>query len=91
MTRKKTEPNYELLFKSAVTGLQNTYSQYKTAMTRALQYTWYGDDGNYAELDSAIEQRDKAHRLWYEVDRLKAQVEEYRNLMEGAEDAGRNE
>lgn len=91
MTRKKTEPNYNLMFQSAVIGLQNAYRQYKTAMTMALQSTWYGDDGNYAELNTAIEHREKAHQLNREVYRLKEEVEKYRNLMEGVEDAGRNE
>lgn len=84
--RKDPIPDYELLFKSAVSSLKQTYGDYKKAMIESIRWTWYGQDGNYCEMDFVRENREKAHRLWYEVDRLKAQVEEYRKLMEGAEE-----
>ena len=91
MTRKKTEPNYELLFKSAVTGLQIAYDGYKTARRKELEMTWVGMDGRFVELNGIGDVRVKASEYLHEVERLKAEVEKYRELMEGVEDAGRNE
>lgn len=84
---KAQKPNYELLFQSAVSALKQTYEEYKKATIEAIKWTWYGQDGNYSEMDFVAKTREKAHRLWYDCDRLKAEVEEYRKLMEGEEDA----
>jgi hypothetical protein len=91
MTRKKTKPNYELLFKSAVTGLQIAYDGYKTARRKELEMTWVGMDGRFVELNGIGDVRVKASKYLHEVERLKAEVEKYRELMEGAEDAGQDE
>lgn len=78
-------PDYKLLFKSAVSSLRQTYEDYKKAMIESIRWTWYGDDGNYAELNTALAMRTKADQLIREVYRLKEEVEKYRELMEGAE------
>jgi len=92
MTRKKEpKPNYELLFKSAVTGLQIAYDGYKTARKKELEHTWVGMDGRFVELEGIKDIRVKASEFLHDVERLKKEVEKYRLLVEGAEDAGRDE
>lgn len=90
MSRKKTEPkpNYELMFKSAVLALQTTYSAYKVAREKELYMSWYGDDGSYRELEGIGKVRVTASELLHEINMLKAQVEEYRRLMEREKDEG---
>lgn len=91
MTRKKTEPNYELLFKSSVTALQTAYGEYKKVRVKEIRYSWFADDGTYTEMDCVRELRIKASEYLHDVERLKKEVEKYRLLVEGAEDAGRDE
>ena len=87
MTRKKEQtPNYELLFKSAATGLQIAYDGYKTARRKELEMTWVGMDGRFVELNGIGDVRVKASEYLHDVERLKAEVEKYRELMEGVED-----
>lgn len=86
MSRKRPEPNYDLMFRSAVTALQIAYDNYKTARKKELECTWVGMDGRFVELEGIKDIRVKASEYLHEVERLKAQVEEYRRLMEGAED-----
>ena len=86
MSRKRPEPNYDLMFRSAVTALQIAYDNYKTARKKELECTWVGMDGRFVELEGIKDIRVKASEYLHEVERLKAHVEEYRRLMEGAED-----
>lgn len=86
MQRKKTKPNYDLMFQSAVAALQTTYSAYKVAREKELSMSWYGDDGSYRELEGIGKVRVTASELLHEINMLKAQVEEYRRLMEREKD-----
>lgn len=87
MTRKKEQtPNYELLFKSAVTALQTAYGEYKKVRVKEIRYSWFADDGTYTEMDCVRELRIKASEYLHDVERLKKEVEKYRRLMEGAEE-----
>ena len=88
MSRKKTEPkpNYELLFKSAVTALQVTYNSWKAARIKEIRMSWFGDDGNYCEFEGVGEIRIQASNLLHDIQRLQKEVEKYRRLMEGEKD-----
>ena len=87
MTRKKEPtPNYELLFESSVEALQIAYGKYKTLRKKELECTWVGMDGRFCELKGIGDIRVKASEYLHDVERLKSEVEKYRNLMEGAED-----
>lgn len=86
MSKKELKPNYDMMFRSAVTALQTTYAAYKVAREKELKMSWYGDDGAYCELEGIGQVRIQASDLLHELNRLKTQVEEYRRLMEGAED-----
>lgn len=86
MSRKEPKPNYDLMFRSAVTALQIAYDNYKTARKKELECTWVGMDGRFVELEGIKDIRVKASGYLHDVERLKKEVEKYRRLMEGEKD-----
>ena len=92
MPRKKPEPNYDLMLKSAITALQMDYAEWKKAFKEDLEFSWYADDGSFCRLEG---HKDRLRRLRDIQDRIdidKAQILAIRTqkaMMEGAEDAGR--
>ena len=88
MSRKKPEPkpNYDVMFRSAVTALQGTYNAWKAARLKELRMSWFGDDGTYTEMDGIGEVRVQAFHLLHDIQGLQKEVEKYRRLMEGEED-----
>ena len=87
MSRKEPEPNYDLMFRSTVTALQVTYNAWKAARIKELRMTWFGDDGNYCEFEGVGKIRIQASHLLHDIQRLQKEVEKYRRLKEGEEDA----
>ena len=78
MTRKQPEPNYDLMFRSAVSKLQGDYNLLKNAITEDLRWSWYGDDGTFARLSGHEERQQKITELrkrilfdLHEVERLR--------------------
>lgn len=51
------EPNYEVLFKSAVTALQVDYGKLKAAQIEAIKWTFVDSDGHFYELAGCEERR----------------------------------
>ncbi len=77
--KKQPEPNLQLILKSAISALQVTYKDYKTAIIKDLQCSWYSDDGDFTFLDGAEERRKKIADLGKEVVRLQVKVDEIKN------------
>ena len=83
--KKQTEPNLQLLLKSAISALQVAYTNYKTAIIKDLQYTWYSDNGELTFLSGVEERQKKIADLGKEVVRLQAKVEEIKNEIKARE------
>lgn len=77
--KKQPEPNLQLILKSAISALQVTYKDYKSAIIKDLQYSWYSDDGEFSVLAGAEERKKEIADLGKEVVRLQAKVDEIKN------------
>ena len=77
--KKQPEPNLQLILKSAISALQVTYKDYKAAIIKDLQYSWYSDDGEFSVLAGAEERKKEIADLGKEVVRLQAKVDEIKN------------
>lgn len=77
--KKQLEPNLQLILKSAISELQVTYTNYKTAIIKDLQYSWYSDNGEFTFLAGAEERKKKIADLGKEVVRLQLKVDEIKN------------
>ena len=65
--KKQPEPDLQLLLKSAISELQVTYTNYKNAIIKDLQYSWYSDNGEFTFLAGAEERKKKIADLRKEV------------------------
>ncbi|MBQ9589279.1 MAG: hypothetical protein IJR29_03740 [Butyrivibrio sp.] len=83
--KKQPEPNLQLILKSAIWALQVTYKDYKTAIIKDLQFSWYSDNGDFTFLAGAEERKKKIADLGKEVVRLKVKVEEIKNEIKAKE------
>lgn len=72
--RRQNKPNLQLLLRSTVSALQDTYSSYKKAVVEDLRCTWYSDDGEFTFLAGAEERKKKITDLAWEVIRLQTEV-----------------
>ncbi len=77
--KKQPEPNLQLILKSAISALQFTYTNYKAAIIKDLQCSWYSDDGNFTFLAGAEERKKKIEDLGKEVACLSIKVNEIKN------------
>ena len=73
-------PNYELLYKSAVFALQDTYRQYKKAINNCLKWTFIDDSGNFCILAGYEERNAKVEELSREIVRLQFKVKELKEV-----------
>lgn len=83
MRRKKPTPNYHLMFRSAVTGLQIAYSEYKKAQIEAIRWTFIDADGRMAILNGYEDRQKRIENAEAEVDRLIGLVNELRTKIGG--------
>lgn len=80
--KKQLKPNLQLILKSAISALQVTYKDYKTAIIKDLQCSWYSDDGKFTFLAGAEERKKKIEDLREEVIRLQIKVDELKDEIE---------
>lgn len=78
MTRRKPQPNYDLMLQSAITGLQIAYSEYKKARAEAIRWTFIDTNGSIAILDGYEERQKRIENAESEVVRLMELVNELR-------------
>ena len=79
MKKQPEQPNLELILKSTISALQVTYKDYKAAIIKDLQRSWYSDNGEFTFLAGAEERNQKIIDLGKEVVRLKIKVDEIKN------------
>ena len=77
--KKQPEPDLQLILKSTISELQVTYTNYKNAIIKDLQYSWYSDNGEYTFLAGAEERKKKIADLEKKVVRLQVIVGEIKN------------
>lgn len=77
--KKQSEPNLQLILKSTISELQAAYTNYKNAIIKDLQYSWYSDNGEFTFLAGAEERKKKIADLGKEVVRLQVIVGEIKN------------
>ena len=77
--KKQPEPNLHLLLKSAISALQVKYNDYKTAIIKDLQCSWYSDNGDFSCLAGAEERKKKIADLGEEVVLLQIKVDEIKS------------
>lgn len=82
MTRKKPTPNYQLMFESAVSALQNAYAEYKKAQVEAIRWTFIDADGHMAILDGYEARQKRIENAEAEVIRQMVIVNELRQFRE---------
>lgn len=85
--KKQFEPNLQLTLKSAISALQVTYTNYKTAIMEDLQYSWYSDTGELTFLAGVEERKKKIADLGKEVVHLQAKVDEIKNEIKAKEES----
>ena len=78
MARKEPTPNYELMFQSAVYGLQQAYIEYKKAISEELRWTFFDNDGHFNIPSGYKEGHQKTKKANAEVTRMMVIVEELR-------------
>ena len=77
--KKQSEPDLQLLLKSAISELQATYTNYKNAIIKDLQCSWYSDNGEFTFLAGSEERKKKIADLEKKVVRLQVIVGEIKN------------
>lgn len=77
--KKQPEPDLYFTLKSAITALQIAYKDYKNAIIKDLQCSWYSDDGIFSFLAGAEERKKKIEDLGKEVMHLQFKVDEIKN------------
>ena len=77
--KRQHEPNLQLILNSAISALQATYTDYKTAVIKDLQCTWYSDTGDFTFWAGAEERKKKIADLEKEVMRLQVKVDDIKN------------
>ena len=83
MSRQKPTPNYQLMFESAVSALQNAYAEYKKARAEQVRWTFFDNDGRFCLLDGYKERKERVDNAEEEVARLLKEVERLRELKGG--------
>lgn len=83
MSRRKPTPNYQIMYESAVTGLQIAYSEYKKARIEAMRWTFIDKDGRIAILNGYAERQKRIENAEAEVVRLMELVNELRYKIGG--------
>ena len=83
MAKKEPTPNYQLMYQSAVCGLQQAYNRYKVAVYEEIRWTFIGNDGRIGILDGYKERNEKTKEAYEEVKRLIGVVEELRAKRDG--------
>lgn len=78
----KPTPNYHLMLRSAITGLQNAYSEYKEARIEAIRGAFIDEDGRMAILSGYEERQKRIERAEAEIVRLADVVIELRNKID---------
>jgi len=78
--RIQQEPNYQLLFNSAICALQQKYNEYKKAIIKNIEFTWIGNDGEYCFLEGVEERNKKIDELKKEIIRLRFKVDELKEM-----------
>lgn len=87
--KSQPEPNLQLSLKSAISALQVTYKDYKAAIIKDLECSWYSDDGEFSFLTGAEERNEKIIDLGKEVVRLKVKVDEIKNEIKVKEESAK--
>jgi hypothetical protein len=77
--KKQSEPNLQLMLRSAISALQVTHKDYKNAIIKDLQSSWYSDDGDLCFLAGIEERKKKIADLGKELIRLQVIVDELKN------------
>ena len=77
--KKQPKPNLQRILESAISALQVAYKDYKTAIIKDLQCSWYSDNGEFTFLAGAEERKKKIADLGKEVVRLQFRVDEIKN------------
>lgn len=80
MTRKQPEPNYDLMFRSAVSKLQGDYNLLKNAITEDLRWSWYDNEGNMVRLSGYEERTEKINGLRERITFDLSEIERLRGL-----------
>lgn len=83
MARKEPTPNYELMFRSAVYGLQQAYTAYKKAVSEEWEWTFFNSDGQFSILEGYEERHQKTKKANAEVKRMIGVVEDLRTKRDG--------
>ena len=77
--KKQPKPNLQRILESAISALQVAQKDYKTAIIKDLQCSWYSDNGEFTFLAGAEERKKKIADLGKEVVRLQFRVDEIKN------------
>ena len=85
--KKQSEPNLQLMLRSAISVLQVTHKDYKNAIIKDLRSSWYSDDGDLCFLAGIEERKKKIADLGKEVERLRVKVDEIKNEIKAKEES----
>ena len=77
---KQPEPNYKILYDSAVCSLQIAYKEYKKALMDNIKWTWIDDEGKFCVLSGHEERQKKIEDLARKMVIIQDKVNEYRVL-----------
>lgn len=80
--RREPTPNYNIMFESAVSALQNAYSEYKKAKAEELRWTFFNHDGRFCFYAGYEERKKRTENAEKEVARLSQIVNELRERRE---------
>lgn len=87
--KKQAKPNLQLILKSAISALQAAYMDYKNAIIKDLQSSWYSDNGEFTFFAGAEERKKKIEDLGKEVVRFQVKVDEIKKEIEADKEAMR--
>lgn len=85
--KKQSELNLQILLKSAIRSLQDTYNKYRVAIIEDFRYSWYSDNGEFTVLGGAEERKKNIEYLRNEVMSLKIKVDAIKNEIKEKEES----
>ena len=79
---KIQEQNYQLMLDSTISALQHAYSDYKKAVIKNLEFTWFDSEGVFTVPEGIERRNEDIAEKAKEVTRLCFKIEELKQLVQ---------
>ena len=78
---KILEPNYQILYKSTIYALRDTFNRYRDAINESLKWTFIDSDGEFCVLAGYEDRQAEIEELKKEMLRLQFKIKELKEFV----------